>query len=86
MSLSRSFGIGKNLTLFGRTKALENEIDAFLDKLSESGLLFRRGVKVYLAEGASADFGSLRATANPSVTAGLRWAPDTSPIQNPALM
>ncbi|MCH7795963.1 MAG: hypothetical protein IH900_12625, partial [Proteobacteria bacterium] len=48
--------LGKGLSLFGRTKALENEIDAFLDKLSESALLFKRAIQIYLADGASAEF------------------------------
>ena len=56
MALTKGFGITKNLTLFGRTRALESEIDGFLDKLSESGLLFQRAVELYLAEGASAEF------------------------------
>ena len=79
MSLSRSFGIGKNVTLFGRSKALENEIDAFLDKLSESGLLFRRGVKVYLAEGATPDFEEKLSHVNAleSIADGLRRSIET---------
>jgi len=48
--------LGRGLLPFRRTKALESEIDAFLDKLSESGLLFKRAVQIYLDEGASADF------------------------------
>ncbi len=44
------------LSPFRRTKALENEIDTFLDKLSESGLLFKRAVQIYLDSGASAEF------------------------------
>lgn len=48
--------LGKGLSPFRRTKALESEIDAFLDKLSESGLLFKRAVQIYLDEGVSAEF------------------------------
>jgi predicted phosphate transport protein (TIGR00153 family) len=48
--------LGRGLLPFRRTKALESEIDAFLDKLSESGLLFKRAVQIYLDEGASASF------------------------------
>jgi hypothetical protein len=48
--------LGRGLLPFRRTKALESEIDAFLDKLSESGLLFKRAVQIYLDEGASAGF------------------------------
>ena len=48
--------LGRGLLPFRRTKALESEIDAFLDKLSESGLLFKRAVQIYLDDGASAEF------------------------------
>ena len=48
--------LGRGLSPFRRAKVLENEIDTFLDKLSESGLLFKRAVHIYLHEGASADF------------------------------
>ncbi len=56
MDLSKSLGIAKQMSLFGRTKALENQIDEFLDNLSESGILFRRAVQIYLAEGATEEF------------------------------
>jgi predicted phosphate transport protein (TIGR00153 family) len=48
--------LGGSLSPFRRTKALESEIDAFLDKLSESGLLFKRAVQIYLDDGVSAEF------------------------------
>ena len=32
------------LHLFKRTRALENQIDEFLDKISEAGLVFKRAV------------------------------------------
>ncbi len=48
--------LGRGLLPFRRTRELENEIDAFLDKLFESGLLFKRAVQIYLDEGASTDF------------------------------
>ena len=54
--VARNTMLGGNLSPFGRTKALENEIDSFLDKLSESGLLFKRAVQIYLDEGASGAF------------------------------
>jgi uncharacterized protein Yka (UPF0111/DUF47 family) len=53
---ARNSILGTSLSPFRRAKALETEIDAFLDKLSESGLLFKRAVQIYLNEGASADF------------------------------
>lgn len=44
------------LRLFGRTKDLESQIDKFLDKLSESTVMFRLGVRTYLKEGANGEF------------------------------
>ena len=37
-----------NLSLFGRTKQLELQIDSFFDKVSEAAVVFRLGVRVYL--------------------------------------
>ena len=34
--------------IFKKTKGLELQMDAFLDKISESGIVFRRGVKSYV--------------------------------------
>lgn len=34
--------------IFKKTKGLELQMDAFLDKISESGIVFRRGVKNYM--------------------------------------
>jgi predicted phosphate transport protein (TIGR00153 family) len=56
MAFARNSSLTKNLTLFRRTRALEIQIDEFLDKLSQSALLFRRAVQIYLAEGATAEF------------------------------
>ena len=56
MSLSRGFGLSKSFTLFKRTKMLEAQIDNFLDSISETAILFRRSVQVYLADGASPEF------------------------------
>ena len=56
MAPARNTMFAKNLTLFRRTKALESQIDDFLDKLSQSALVFRRAVDIYLAEGATAEF------------------------------
>ena len=46
----------KNITLFRRTKVLEMEIDEFLDKLSQSALVFKHAISVYMANGASDEF------------------------------
>ncbi len=56
MAIARGSSLTKGLVLFRRTKALEQQIDDFLDKLSESALLFRRAIQIYLAEGASKEF------------------------------
>ncbi len=47
------------LHLFGRTRALENQIDEFLDKLSEAGLVFKRAIKLYLKKGQGKEFDAL---------------------------
>jgi len=46
----------EKLRLFRRTKNLEHEIDDFLNKLSESAILFKLAIKTYLREGCSEDF------------------------------
>ena len=46
----------RKTALFGRTRALERQIEEFLDAISEAGLIFQRGIKVYLSEGASPEF------------------------------
>lgn len=46
----------KSLRLFGRTRDLERQIDDFLDKLSESTVMFRLGVRTYLKQGANGEF------------------------------
>ena len=56
MALSKNFDVAKNVSLFRRTRELEQEIDTFLDKLSESGIVFRRAIQVYLSDGASPEF------------------------------
>lgn len=42
--------------LFGRTRALETQIDEFLDTVSEAGLVFSRAMRFYLEEGWSDEF------------------------------
>lgn len=48
----------KVTNIFGRTRALESQIDEFLDKVSEAGLVFSRAMKVYLAQGSCPEFES----------------------------
>lgn len=42
--------------LFSGTRLLENQIDEFLDKVSEAGMVFDRAMRVYLNHGASEEF------------------------------
>ncbi len=46
----------KSISLFRRTRALEGEIDNFLDKLSQCSLLYKIAIKVYLTEGCTEEF------------------------------
>lgn len=45
--------------LFGRTRAIEAEIDEFLDCLTEGGLIFQKAVRLYLESGSSPTFEAL---------------------------
>ncbi len=45
-----------SLHLFGRTKQLEQQIDSFFDKITESAVVYRLAVRVYLKEGANEEF------------------------------
>ncbi len=40
----------KSFSPFGTTRALEGQIDEFLDKVSEGGLIFQRGLNAYLEQ------------------------------------
>ncbi len=44
------------LNLFRRTKQLEQQIDSFFDKLSESSVVYRLAVRLYLREGLTEEF------------------------------
>ena len=46
----------KRSALFGRTRALERQIDEFLDSISEAGLIFLRAIKIYLVDGVSDEY------------------------------
>jgi len=45
-----------DLYLFRRTRQLETQIDSFFDKLSESSVVYRLAVRLYLREGACEEF------------------------------
>ncbi|MBT3559019.1 MAG: DUF47 family protein [Rhodospirillales bacterium] len=45
-----------SIRLFGRTKALEGEIDEFLNRLSQSALLFKHALAIYFRSGADEEF------------------------------
>ncbi len=47
-----------NLHLFRRTKQLEQKIDSFFDKFSESSVVYRLAVRSYLKEGRNEEFKS----------------------------
>ena len=42
--------------LFSTTRSLEKQIDEFLDKVSEAGMVFDRAMRVYLSQGPSQEF------------------------------
>lgn len=44
--------------LFSGTRSLENQIDEFLDKISEAGMVFGHAMRVYLDQGPSDEFDS----------------------------
>lgn len=48
--------LSRKTALFGRTRALERQIEEFLDSVSEAGLLFLRALKIYMTDGVSDDF------------------------------
>ncbi|MEE8515806.1 MAG: DUF47 family protein [Alphaproteobacteria bacterium] len=47
---------GKQISLFQRTHEVEKELDEFLDKLSQSALVFKQALHAYLRDGATQDF------------------------------
>lgn len=51
-------------SLFGRTRAIEQQIDEFLDKVAESGIVFSRALRVYLKQGACEEFEAFLAQEN----------------------
>jgi predicted phosphate transport protein (TIGR00153 family) len=71
--------VPKDFALFRRTKALENEIDDFLNKLSEGALAFRIGVQIYVAHGRTSAFEEKLTHVNTleSTADGLRRAIET---------
>jgi len=46
----------KSISLFRRSRALESEIEEFMEKLSESSLMFKTAIKMYLADGCTLNF------------------------------
>lgn len=45
-----------HLSLFSKTKALENDIDHFHDKLIDASMTFTKALSIYLSSGRNADF------------------------------
>lgn len=66
--------LSKNVVMFRKSRALEHQIDEFLDRLSESALLFDLAIKSYLTDGYSEDFAAKRKDVNDneSTADGLR--------------
>jgi len=54
----------KAISIFRRTRALESEIDEFMDNLSQSALAFKRAVAIFLADGRSTEFDDKLAQVN----------------------
>ena len=48
--------LNSDIRLFGRTRDLEIQIDQFLDALSESAIVFKNAVDVYLTKGYTEEF------------------------------
>ena len=48
--------LSRKTALFGRTRALERQIEEFLDSVSEAGLLFLRALRIYMTDGVSSEF------------------------------
>ncbi len=48
-----------NISLFSQTKALENKIDLFHDKLLDAAMTFKKAVRVYLTEQRSTEYRQL---------------------------
>ena len=48
----------KSFSLFRGARALENQIDEFLDRISEAGIIFRKAIAVYLDYGVNDEFSS----------------------------
>ncbi|MGI9302317.1 MAG: DUF47 domain-containing protein [Gammaproteobacteria bacterium] len=46
----------KPMALFQRTRVLEGQVDEFLDKVSQSGLVFTRAMELYLEQGPCKQF------------------------------
>lgn len=44
------------MTLFRKTKELDNKINEFLDNVSEAGLIYSRAIDLYMEKGACEDF------------------------------
>ena len=48
--------MAESIKLFGKTRALENKVDEFLDIVSEACIIFQRAVKGYIETGPGEDF------------------------------
>lgn len=62
--------MSKSPALFRKTKILENQIDEFLDCITEAGLIFQKAIKIYLENGASEEFAASTKDADDIETRG----------------
>ena len=56
MNWPEAQGVATKLQLFRRTSQLEQQIDSFFDKVSESSVVYRLAVRLYLREGMNDEF------------------------------
>ena len=54
----------KTASIFRRTRALEGEIDEFMDNLAQAALAFKRAVSIFLVDGRSPEFDEKLAQVN----------------------
>ena len=48
--------LSKGFSMFYGSRALENKIDEFLDRISEAGLIYKKAIHVFLEHGVTEDF------------------------------
>ena len=54
--MGKKMNLSKGFAMFSGSRALENKIDEFLDRISEAGLIYRKAIHVFLEHGVTEDF------------------------------